>query len=57
MHKDQVHCYKREDKAYSYRCKKLVDLWTGILFFLIEIRSSRLMLQRARGEGGLRREK
>lgn len=57
MHKDQVHCYKREDKAYSYRCKKLVDLWTGILFFLIEIRSSRLILQRARGEGGLRREK
>lgn len=57
MHKDQVHCFKSEDKEYGYSYKKLVDLWTAIVFCLIEIRSSQLILQRVRGLGGLRRQK
>lgn len=58
MHKDQIHCYEREDKEYGYYwCKMLVDLWAGILFFLIEIRRSWLILQRVKGLGGLRRKK
>lgn len=57
MHKGQVHCFQREDKEYGYSYKKLVDLWTAIVFFLIEIRSPQLILQRGRGLGGLRRQK
>lgn len=56
MHKDQVHCYQREDKVYDYRCKKLVDLLTWLFIFLIEVRNNELILQSVRGLGSLRRK-